>query len=233
MKKRLIALMIIAVIFVAAIPATASAAAYYSYYPVNYETWITYNSIGTPVFNIMAVNNTNEKIVAFEFRITPKDAYGNGLSAYDFGYTWSKDVRATDAEMDGKDSYSQYYYTLYGFDRATKNTECYLMNVTFADGTVWYNPGKVYEEADFEILNEKDSQGRYLIDDTHTVELYQTGCSVYARDWYIWNEGVGWVWFSDEMVPSFTLKTLFISKRLLINSSNPVHVIMVCKSVML
>ena len=209
------------------VPTNVSANSNLAYFPLNYDYWITYNSIGTPELQMQVYNNTEKTIVSFEIVIYPRDSYGRSLSEYGWGYDYTFEGIMQNIYLNYYDM-DTYYWTLYGFDNAvTSTTTVKLSSVLFSDGTVWKNTkSSYYEEINVDISNEIAADGSYIIDDTHQIYLVESGCSIYKRDWYIWNDGVGWVWFSDSIDPVCTVWTPSAAVKVVINNNPNLYKIM-------
>jgi hypothetical protein len=100
-------------------------------------TRFRHNSIGTPEISIAVDNNSDKTIDAFNVRFflydnfnNPVGHYGRGANTFDGIFQWES--IAPRSAYDGSFS----WWTLYGFDSATKYTG-FVTSVHFTDNTTW------------------------------------------------------------------------------------------------
>lgn len=218
MKKKFLSTVIIFTIICSFAAIDVSAFSNIGFFPMNYEYWFTTDNYGNCVLYIDVINNTDKAVLAYEFTVIPRDIFGRAIRQYGYGSD-SMTITYSKSDMQYKYDYDEIYWNAYGFDGSYTGTSTLtLETVVFSDGSTWKNNGNKYEESNFFILNDQLSDGTYLIDKTERqIDLICTGYSVWACEWYIWDDNIGWKWFSDSLVPYCQIWSDSATVKLVIN----------------
>ena len=202
MKNKFLSILMVFTILCSFSAINAGASSDLGFYPLNYEYYFSTNDFGTRILNITVMNNTDKAVLAYEFTILLKDIFGRPIYKYGYGSDYMT-LTYSESDMHYKYDYEEIYWSALGYDKAyAGNSSLVLETVIFADGSVWENNENCYEEANFSIINDRFANGTYKVDgEKRQLALVCTGCSVWACDWYIWDDNSGWKWFDSSLIP--------------------------------
>lgn len=114
-------------------------------------------------------------------------------------------------------------WSLAGFQSPAKYSDFRMEKVKFTEGTEWTAPKKLYDHAYMYAENPKTADGAYLLDAERTLTLVDYSYSSLKRTWYIWNDGPGWVPFSNEVVAKCQVWQPGASVKLVINDNEDLY----------
>ncbi len=200
--KRKIICVILVLIMLFGISAIQVEASGIGYVPVNTESWV-YQEDDMTYFYLFITNTTDKTIVTMDVVWYPRDVWG--APVYDDGQSYFNGYLNEYMYLGPGESTTLYWETSYWpYSRTfSDTTTAVVKRAKFTDGTIWQNNGYNYQEANFKITNQQLSDGSYLVDPYDPyIYVESTGYSVNARSWYVWNDGEGWVWFSNETYAS-------------------------------
>ncbi len=116
-------------------------------------------------------------------------------------------------------------WSLASYPGAADYAQFRMEKVVFSEGTQWTRPETVYAQAYLYAKNPKTTDGAYLLDAERTLTLVDYSYSSYARTWYIWNDGPGWVPFSHDLVAKCQIWQPGAAIKLVINDDESLYTI--------
>lgn len=116
-------------------------------------------------------------------------------------------------------------WSLADFAGAAEVREFRMDKVVFEEGTVWIKPEKLYAHPYFYTENKLSADGAYVLGENRELTLIDYSYSSSKRTWYIWNDGPGWVPFSDALVAKCQIWQPGASIKLEINGQAELYAI--------
>ncbi len=114
-------------------------------------------------------------------------------------------------------------WSLEGFSSPAEYRDFRMEKVIFTEGTEWLAPKKLYDFAYMYAENPMTKDGAYLLDADRALTLVDYSYSSAKRTWYIWNDGPGWVPFSNDLVAKCQIWQPGASIKLVINENEDLY----------
>lgn len=225
-KKGIISVLLLS--FILAISIYPVSADEIDYIPIKIMySYFDQDVIGSPLLTLAVVNSTTKNIDAFEFDCKVYDTFDRPVYRWGTQDNTYKGIIQNIKLVNADD----YTWNLAAYSLASKVKDIKIKSVHFTDGTTWiYNPSKNYRtEAEFKIVQEIGEKSYNITDATGispslplTVTLFDFSYSATSWQWYIWNDGVGWVLFSNDSYPDCVIWGKGATIKLVINN-NPCY----------
>lgn len=160
-------------------------------------------------------NATEYPIDYIEFSMYLFDADGNAAKNGETHF-----FRAYAPEMQLKPlTETKVTWSLEGFAAPAQHRDFRMEKVKFTEGTEWTMPQKLYDHAYMYAENPLTADGAYILDAERSLTLVDYSYSSQKRTWYIWNDGPGWVPFSNDLVAKCQIWQPGASVKLVINDN--------------